>query len=307
MKFNFQDFRAAAPDTRQAQPTQFANADVKLVDRSIGDLIRDVRELSDEQIDEILTYQRENSVRFGEAAVALKLASGDDVLRALALQFHYPYASEEGSGNPELVIAHSPFSDEAEAFRELRSQLMMDVLSNEHPHRALAVLSPSVGDGKTYLAANLAVAFSQLGGRTLLVDADMRTPRQQQVFEIDSATSGLSGILSGRAEHNVIQRVSGLPSLYLLPVGVIPPNPLELVQRPAFGLLMHELLSKFDHVVVDTPAAVHGADSRVIAAKCGAALVIGRTGKSKMDKLESLLKAVAKSPAKLAGVVMNEH
>jgi protein-tyrosine kinase len=279
MKFNFQDFRAAAPDARQAQPAQFANADVKLVDRSIGDLIRDVRELSDEQIEEILTYQRENSVRFGEAAVALKLASGDDVLRALALQFHYPYASEEGSGNPELVIAHSPFSDEAEAFRELRSQLMMDV----------------------------AVAFSQLGGRTLLVDADMRTPRQQQVFEIDSATSGLSSILSGRAEHNVIQRVAGLPSLYLLPVGVIPPNPLELVQRPAFGLLMHELLSKFDHVVVDTPAAVHGADSRVIAAKCGAALVIGRTGKSKMDKLESLLKSVAKGPAKLAGVVMNEH
>jgi protein-tyrosine kinase len=304
MKFNFQDFRAASPGLPQ---TQFVNADVKLVDRSIGDLIRDVRKLSDEQVDQILSYQREHSIRFGEAAVALKLASGDDVLRALALQFHYPYASEEGFGNPELVIAHSPFSDEAEAFRELRSQLMMDAMSNDHPHRALAVLSPNVGDGKTYLAANMAVAFSQLGGRTLLVDADMRTPRQQLVFGVPSTTTGLSSILSGRAEQNVIQRVPGLPSLYILPVGVIPPNPLELVQRPAFGILMHELLSKFDHVVVDTPAAVHGADSRVIAAKCGAALIIGRRDKSKMGALESLVNAVSKSPAKLAGVVMNDH
>ena len=73
-----------------------------------------------------------------------------------------------------------------------------------------------------------------------------------------------------------MQQVPGVPGLFLLPVGVTPPNPLELVERPAFGLLMRELTSKFDHVVVDTPAAEYGADAAVIAARCGAALVVAR-------------------------------
>ncbi len=76
----------------------------------------------------------------------------------------------------------------------------------------------------------------------------------------------------------MIQQVPDLPSLFVLPVGNVPPNPLELFERPAFGLLISELMSKFDHVVVDTPAAVYGADAGVIAAKCGAALVVARKG-----------------------------
>ena len=142
--------------------------------------------------------------------------------------------------------------------------------------------------------------------RALLVDADMRTPRQQAVFDIGHPMAGLSGILSGRAEQNVIVQIPDLPSLYLLPAGAVPPNPLELVQRPAFGLLMQELLNKFDYVVVDTPAATHGADARVIAAKCGAALVMARKGTSRIKPLNALLKALSKGPTKLAGVVMNE-
>lgn len=277
-------------------------------DRSIGDLIREARNLSDAQIEQILIYQRKHGLRFGEAAVALKLASNEDVLQALAQQFHYPYAPglSGPSKNTELVVAASPFGDEAEAFRELRSQLMMGVLASDQPRRALAVVSPDSGDGKSYVAANLAVAFSQLGGRTLLVDADMRTPRQHQVFGV-GGVSGLSGILSGRAERNVVHQVTGLASLYVMPVGAVPPNPLELVQRPAFGLLLHELLSKFDHVVVDTPAATHGADARVIAAKSGAVLVIGRKGRSRMTKMQGLLKSLGKGPAAIAGVVMNEY
>lgn len=279
----------------------------KVVDRSIGDLMRAARKLTDEQIEQILLHQREHDIRFGEAAVALEFVTNDDVVWALAQQFHYPYVPGERPGNPELVVAANPFSDEAEAFRELRSQLMMSLMAEGEPPRALAVLSPNIGDGKTYLAANLAIAFSQLGGRTLLVDGDMRTPRQQAVFGIGHPMAGLSGILSGRAEQSVIVQIPDLPSLYLLPAGAVPPNPLELVQRPAFGLLLNELLSKFDHVVVDTPANVHGADSRVIAIKCGAALVMGRKGKSRMVAMDKLLKGLGKSAVKVAGVVMNEH
>jgi len=90
-------------------------------------------------------------------------------------------------------------------------------------------------------------------------------------------------------------------------VGAVPPNPLELAQRPAFALLIGELLRKFDYVIVDTPAAAHGADARVIAAKCGAALAIGRRGKTRMTSMDALVRTLVKGPAKFAGIVMNDN
>jgi protein-tyrosine kinase len=97
-----------------------------------------------------------------------------------------------------------------------------------------------------------------------------------------------------------------VPSLFVLPVGTTPPNPLELVERPAFGLLMRELVSKFDHVVVDTPAAVLGRRGGDHAARCGMALVVARRNASRVAMLQELVASFAGSPAKLAGVVLNE-
>ena len=101
-------------------------------------------------------------------------------------------------------------------------------------------------------------------------------------------------------------QIPDVPSLFLLPVGITPPNPLELVERPAFGLLMRELVNKFDHVVVDTPAAIYGSDSAVIAARCGAALVIARQDRSRVAQLEDLVANVSETSAKIAGVIVNE-
>lgn len=278
-----------------------------LQDRSIGHIIAEANNLSAEQVERILAYQKSKGLKFGEAAVALGLAKGEDVLWALSQQFHYPYAPGGGTlPSEELVLANKPFSAQAEAFRVLRSQINMRLFSAEEPRRAVAVVSHDSGDGKTFFAANMAIAFSQLGGRTLLVDADMRNPRQHEVFGIDNS-AGLSGILSGRAEANVIRPVRDLPSLFVMPVGTMPPNPMELVERPAFGLLMRELVSKFDHVIVDTPAATYGADYAVIAARCGSALVLARKGKSRVGAVHDMVATLSNSPAKLAGVIMNEY
>jgi protein-tyrosine kinase len=135
----------------------------------------------------------------------------------------------------------------------------------------------------------------------------MRTPRSQDVFGITLNRGGLSAMLSGRPDEGLVQRSTQLPSLYVLPVGAIPPNPLELISRPAFALLIKEMVAKFDYVVVDTPAATHGADSRAVAAACGAALVVGRRGKTRMKDIDKLVASLSKGPAKLAGVVMNEY
>ena len=311
-------FRDSTPDTGTieaaasvrpaAPPPALASSGEggEVQDRSIGDIIAELRNLNAEQVAKVLQYQQTHGVRFGEAAVALGYASKEDVLFALSQQFHYPYAPEEKRRlGPDLVALNEPFSPRAESFRALRSQLMMRVFIEGQPSRALAVISPDAGDGKTYSACNLAVTLAQLGGRTLLVDADMRGPRVHEVFKLPNQ-AGLSGILSGRADKQVIQQVSGIPSLFVLPVGTVPPNPLELVERPAFGLLMRELTSKFDHVVVDTPAAASGADAAVISAKCGAALIIARKNTSRTDSLRELVASLHGAPVNLAGVVFNE-
>lgn len=283
------------------------DAQTVVQDRSIGHILVEANSLNADQVERILSYQKSHGTKFGEAAVALGFAKGEDVLWALSQQFHYPYAPGSARQlSDELVLAGKPFSHQAEAFRVLRSQINMRLYGSEEPRRALAVVSADSGDGKTFFAANLAVAFSQLGGRTLLVDADMRSPRQHEVFGLDNS-SGLSGILSGRAEANVIRPVADLPSLFVMPVGTLPPNPMELVERPAFGLLMRELATKFDHVIVDTPAAAYGADYAVIAARCGAAIALARKNSSRVGAVQELVATLGNSPAKLAGVILNEY
>lgn len=275
-------------------------------DPTLGEILQRTKGLTGEQVAQTLDYQHAHGVRFGEAAVALGLARPEDILWALSQQFHYPYAPvAEKSLNEELVVANAPFSEEAESFRDLRSQLVMGLLSEPDHRRAIALVSPDVNEGKSFIAANLATAFSQLPGRTLIIDADLRTPRLHEVFGVEPST-GLTGILAGRTEPNVIKPAGHLPNLYLLQAGVVAPNPTELLQRAAFSLLLKELLSKFDYVLVDTPAAVHGSDARIIASHCGGALVVGRKNKSHAAALQTLVTQLNKSAVKIAGVVLNE-
>ena len=278
------------------------------IGRSIGDIIAKSGKLSDERIEHILAHQREQGGRFGQTAVALGYATEEDVLFALSEQFKYPVANEEQRRlSPELVALNQPFSRQAEVFRSIRSQLLVNVFGEQSPpRRALAVVSPNSGDGKTFFAANLAVTLAQLGGRTLLVDADLRAPRLHEVFNVPNE-AGLSGILSGRAERRVVNQVPAVRGLYLLPVGVTPPNPLELVERPAFGLLVHKLIKKFDHVVLDTSAAEYGEDAAVVAARCGAALVVARKHSARVALLKDLAETLHRCPDTMASVILNEY
>lgn len=274
--------------------------------RPIGELLREARQLSEREMQQIVAYQHKRSLRFGEAAVALRLVDRQDVLDALSQQFDYASGFAGCAGDSELVAAADPFSDQAEAFRELRSRLLLEVLG-DGARSAIAVVSPDIGDGKTYLAANLAVSFSQLGERTLLIDADIRTPRQHRLLRVGQGT-GLSNVLAGFAEaRETVRPVPGVPYLFLLQGGAVPPNPLELLQRPALGRVIRDMLDEFDHVVLDTPAAARGADPRAVAARAGVALVVARRSRSRMAALEGLVSALGRGPARVAGVVMNEH
>lgn len=306
--------------SQQPTPSQFASGEALLSDvlptsedvRSIGEIIRDTRKLSSQQIDQILDYQRKAGVRFGEAAIALGLVTPEDVLHALSIQFNYAYSSEDkAKTSPELVTWNQPFGQQAEAFRALRTQILMRTYPQQAGEvvgrtlKALAVVSPNSGDGKSFFSANLAVALAQMGRRTLIIDADLRGPRLHEVFGVDGS-KGLSSLLSGRGGEGVIKSVSGIPQLFVLPAGIRPPNPLELIGAPGFGLVLHELQRRFEHIVVDTPAMAHGVDASVIAARCGSALVVARKDQAKVADLQDLVQSLSTTSAQLLGVVMNE-
>ena len=276
-------------------------------ERALGEIIRDTRNLTAEQVEKVLELQRTRGLRFGEAAIALGYVNADDVLAALSQQFDYPYASaERRNASPELVALITPFSAQAESFRGLRSQMVMRNSAGGQARHAVAVISPNAQDGKSYIAANLAVTLAQLGGRTLLIDANLRAPRQHAVFGLDGSV-GLSRILIGRPEGPVVQQVAGVHNLFVLPAGAPPPNPLELLERPAFALLMREMAGRFDHVVVDTAAAEFGSDAAVTAVRCGAAIMVARMNRSRLDALQALVSSLAGSAAEIVGVVTNDH
>lgn len=298
---------AASTQGRTSLLQSGSDEDSLVNERLIGALLDAKAALGAEKVQQILDFARNKGLRFGEAGVALGLVTQDQVLHALSEQFGYSYTSEERRQlMPELVGLNQPFSMQAESIREIRSQLMARLYTAGQARPALAVVSPSSGDGKTFFCANIAVSLAQVGGRTLLVDADLRGPRQHELFKLENKT-GLSSVLAGHVGADVIQPVPDVANLFVMPVGIAPPNPLELIERPAFGVLMRELASKFDHVIVDTPAMMYGVDAQVIAARCGAALVVARRDQSRLASLQQLVAALSQSTARIAGVILNEY
>lgn len=277
-------------------------------ERRLGDLLRSHGTLGDADIERILALQAERGLRFGAAALALQLVRPDELAQALARQFGYACASVQSHPHlAELAVAVEPHGEQAELLRDLRAQIMLR--PGGAAPAAIAVVSPDPGNGRTWVAANLAAAFSQTGERTVLVDANLRTPRLQALFDLPPSCVGLSTLLAETPEQASAvpvepTRIDVLPSLQVLPVGTPPPNPLELLQRPAFAARLRGLLQRHDRLVVDTPAAHGQADARVIAAACGQALVIGRRHHTRTDRLAALVRDLRERRVDVIGVVL---
>jgi len=189
--------------------------------------------------------------------------------------------------------------------RALRSQLMLRWFDGGPERKALAIVSPGKGDGRSFLAANLAIVFSQLGERTVLVDADLRNPRQHALFKLAGST-GLAGLLSGRGGPEVVVRIPTLLGLSVLPAGAEPPNPQELLGRPAFSELLEGLAKNFDTIILDTPATGSFADAHTVAARAGAALVVARKNLTPAADLLSLMRGLQQSGVELVGSTLND-
>lgn len=272
-------------------------------DRSIGKILLDAGKLKAGDAERALRLAKDKGIRFGEACIELKIVSQADIDGALSRQFDYPYLRPgEANLSNELVAAYHPFSTQVEALRALRTQLLLRWFNPER--KLLAIVSPSRGDGRSYLAANLAIVFSQLGEKTLLIDADMRHSRQQDLFNI-SNQYGLAALVTGRVNGAAVERVGHFANLCVIPAGATPPNPLELVSRPEFKDLLANESQSFDVVLIDTPAAEISSDAQAIAARAGGALVVARQDRSRIDAIGRLTASIQSTRAEVVGCVFN--
>ena len=277
--------------------------------RSIGDILLATGRLDSDGLARILERQRQDKLAFGEATIALNLLTKEDIDLALSKQFDYAYLIEgQSEVSPQLVAAYKPFSRVGENLRAVRSQLMLRWYNNDSGRKAMAVVSSGKGDGRSFVAANLAIVFAQQGQRTLLIDGDMRAPvesSQHALFKLAKG-AGLSSILSGRSTLDVAQAIPGLPGLTVLPAGAQPPNPQELLGRAIFSELLFAASAQFDVILIDTPSGSDYSDGEIIAARAGAALMVARRNASLVPLTRKLGQRLQDGGVALVGSLLND-
>jgi chain length determinant protein tyrosine kinase EpsG len=271
---------------------------------SMGALLVERGRLAAGDAERIHAHQQKTGQLFGEAGIELGLLGAPDVLAALSLQFGHVLPGRDCGLGAELVAVWQPASEAVEQLRTLRSQLMLRWFENDARHAALAVVSPGRAEGRSFLVANLGALFAQLGRRTLVIDADLRHPRQHRIFGVPGRT-GLSGILAGRSGTEAVVDLPALPSLSLLPAGIAPPNPQELLARGVFTRLLSSLRPGFDVILVDTPAFATCADAGTVAARAGAALTVANRDSSTLPGLAALGRTLREFGVTQVGAVLN--
>jgi chain length determinant protein tyrosine kinase EpsG len=291
------------PAFERVAPRLHPAAEEGIDSRTIGRILVDLGKLRQQDVARVFALHRQKGMRFGEAARKLRLVRDDDVRQALAVQFNHPYVERGRAAlGAELVLAHEAETPQAEALRDLRTQLLLEWLNAER--KVLAVVSPGAREGRSYLAANLAVAFAQLGEQTLLIDADLRGPRQHSIFGV-AGKPGLAHALSGRAGLDAAERIPYFGNLAVLTAGATPPNPLELLSRPEFARVIGEARRLYSVVILDTPAGGRGSDVKVVAARSDGALMLAREDRTRVADMEYLRRSLGACGVPVIGTVLN--
>ena len=206
--------------------------------------------------------------------------------------------------SPLLVGIHQPQGRLTEALRELRSQLILRWFKDGKT--ALAVTGARSRDGCSVIAANLAIVLAQLGERTLLIDANFRKPRQQELFGL-KPEAGLTDLLRGRDVYDeALTAVPALEHLRVLCAGVTPANPQELLSRASFIYVLKTMAEKYRAIVIDTPPALEFADAQIVAARAQGCLLITRRHRTRLADVEEVKARLQPAGAQLLGAVINE-
>ena len=206
----------------------------------------------------------------------------------------------QGSLLQHTNVVGDPRNEQVSA---LRTDLM---LLNDSSQRSnlFAFVGPGRYEGRSQLCAELAIAFAQLGRRTLLVDADLRHPRQHVLFGSENQWGLSQALAQGDAPY--LNTVEGLPQLTLLTSGPVPNNPLELLSQSRFERLMRSLGNQYDFIVIDTPAVSQFADALQVANVARHVVAVGRAGVTAFQDMKDMLRRLALTDSKMLGAVFNK-
>jgi protein-tyrosine kinase len=294
------------------------------IDAELSDALIAHCNLSGQDIDRITEAMRVRRQSFCETAFQLNLATREDIddvslwVREHS-RAHQPGVIESAIRSAQggtaltvrqgmarlssaLIHARDADNERSEKIRALRTDLMLLSESTQRGN-VFALVSPGRGEGRSQLCAELAIAFAQLGRRTLLVDADLRHPRQHVLFTAENQWGLAQALSLGEAPY--LHGVDGLPELAVLTSGTIPPNPLELVSSRRFERLITELRRQHDFIVIDTPAVSQYADALQIATLAQRVLVVSRSEATTLQSLKDMLRRLNVTESRVLGAVIN--
>lgn len=207
--------------------------------------------------------------------------------------------------DPQTLARYPMHSDRhlLENFRMLRSNVQF-TLANQ-PHRTLLVTSTMPAEGKSYTASNLAIAMALDGRRVVLIDSDLHRPRLHEAFDLPRQP-GLSNVLVGQSQLDDCLRESGVPGMRLLTAGVLPPNPVELLNSPTMAALIETLKGKADVLIFDAPPLLATADAQVLASKVDGVLYVMQLGRVPRSAVQRSFELLRQARANVIGIVFNK-
>ncbi len=205
----------------------------------------------------------------------------------------------------ELVAQHLPKSQMSEAFRALRTSLLLS--QADHPPQVILVTSALPREGKTTAAANLAVTLAQLGDRTVLVDADLRKPGIGRLLNLGSGKyAGLSSFLAGVSSLDLVTVPHpAIPNLAAIPTGPLPPNPADLLSSHKLADAIAELRTKYKFIVIDSPPVMAATDAVILSVHADGVLLIVRSGETPKVAFTRTRDLLSSVKCHILGVVLN--
>jgi receptor protein-tyrosine kinase len=294
-------------------------------EQAIRDALIERFALSADTVERISDIARDEGIEFAEAAVRDGVVTAVDVAEVLQ-SLDAPALGEQpeiietalrklsgsrslavprkghATAGPQITLAHDAHNPRGEKIRALRTQLLL-LSSQSRNATSLALLSAGPGEGRSLLAAELAVAFSQLGKATLLVDADLRHPTQHLLFNAHTAF-GLARMLAF-GESAELFSVERLPYLTLLLAGPLVSNASELLSGERAEQLMYDWSRRYEFVIIDTPPLMRYADGLMLATLAGQVIMVSRANMTPRRDIKEILRRLEGTRSSIIGAVIN--
>jgi capsular exopolysaccharide synthesis family protein len=215
------------------------------------------------------------------------------------------FASNGHDKRIELVAQHLPKSQMSEAFRALRTSILLS--QADHPPQVILVTSALPREGKTTAAANLAVTLAQLGDKTVLVDADLRKPGVGRLLNLAGGKyAGLSSYLAGVSSLDLVSIPHpAIPNLVAIPTGPLPPNPADLLSSHKLADAIAELRTKFKFIVIDSPPVMAATDAVILSVQADGVLLVVRSGETPKEAFTRTRELLSSVKCRILGVVLN--